>query len=78
MAKAAATPPVYVIDGVPTVEGLARESRALAYLRPDGKYHVTDAGHAVMQAALKANAQERILRGEGGWTQPPSSGKERE
>ncbi len=66
------------IDGVPTVAGLARQGRHLAYLQPDGKYHVTAEGHAAMQAALEANAQERIRRGDGEWTQPPSSGKERE
>lgn len=76
-AKAAPEDVVYEIDGVPTVAGLARESRDLAYIRPDGKWHVTPAGHAAMQAALEANAQERILRGEGDWAQPPSSGKER-
>lgn len=65
------------IDGVPTVAGLARKSRDLAYLRPDGKYHVTDAGHAAMNAAMKANAQAAILRGDTEWRQPPSSGKER-
>ena len=66
------------IDGVPTVAGLARQGRHLAYLRPDGKYHVTQEGHAAMQAELEANAQERILRGDGDWVQPPSSGKERD
>lgn len=66
------------IDGVPTVAGLARQGRHLAYLQPNGKYHVTTEGHAAMQAALKANAQERIMRGDGLWAQPPSSGKERE
>lgn len=65
------------IDGVPTVAGLARKSRSLAYIRPDGRYHVTDAGHAEMQRALKQNAQEAILNGEGVWIRPPSSGKER-
>ena len=71
-------PEILEIDGVPTVAGLARKSRSLAYVTADGKYHVTDKGHAAMQVALKANAQERILNGEGVWVQPPSSGKERE
>lgn len=66
------------IDGVPTVAGLARQGRHLAYLQPNGKYHVTAEGHAAMQAALKANAQERIMRGDGLWTRPPSSGKRQE
>ena len=73
--KAAAQDGPFEIDGVPTVAGLARQGRHLAYLRPDGKYHVTAEGHAAMQAALKANAQERIMRGDGLWTRPPSSGK---
>ena len=78
MAKAKSKEPeILEIEGVPTVAGLAKLGRQLAYIRPDGKYHVTDEGHARMQAALKANAQERILNGEGDWEQPPSSGKER-
>lgn len=75
--KATAQDGPYEIDGVLTAAGLARQGRHLAYLRPDGKYHVTTEGHAAMQAALKANAQERIMRGDGLWAQPPSSGKER-
>lgn len=78
MAKKQAEESPSSIDGVPTVAGLARQGRHLAYLQPNGKYHVTAEGHAAMQAALKANAQERIMRGDGEWTQPPSSGKERE
>lgn len=74
MAKRAAEESPSSIDGVPTVAGLARKSRDLAYLRPDGRYHVTDAGHAAMGAALKANSQEAILRGETEWRRPPSSG----
>ena len=62
------------IDGVPTVAGLARRGRHLAYIRPDGRWHVTTEGHAVMQAALKANAQEAILNGEGDWVRPPNAG----
>lgn len=73
--KAAAQDGPSSIDGVPIAAGLARQGRHLAYLQPDGKYHVTMEGHAAMQAALKANAQERIMRGDGLWTRPPSSGK---
>ena len=75
MAKKQAEESPSSIDGVPTVAGLARQGRHLAYLQLDGKYHVTAEGHAAMQAALKANAQERIMRGDGLWTRPPSSGK---
>ena len=79
MAKAKKPEPdVMEIDGVPTAAGLARRGRNLAYIRPDGKYHITPEGNAVIGAALKANAQERILRGDGDWKQPPSSGQRRE
>lgn len=42
MAKAKKQEPdVMEIDGVPTAAGLARRGRNLAYIRPDGKYHIT-------------------------------------
>lgn len=65
------------IEGVPTVAGLAKQGRHLAYIRPDGKWHVTTAGHAVIGAALKAKAMAAIERGEHEWHRPPSSGQER-
>lgn len=74
--KAAEEAPSF-IEGVPTVAGLVRQGRHLAYVRADGRYHVTAEGHALMGAALNANAQERILRGESEWVRPPSSGTER-
>ena len=72
--KAAEVKPLS-IGGAPTVAGLAKQGRHLAYLLPDGRYHVTAEGHKVIGAALRANAQERIMRGEGEWRRPPSSGK---
>ena len=65
------------IDGVPTVAGLAKMGRHLAYISPDGKYHVAAEGHAEIGKALKANAEWNIACGMGDWVQPPSSGKER-
>ena len=70
-------PVVMSISDVPTAAGLAARGRDLASMRPDGRYHITAAGHAELGAALKANAQERILRGDDVWVRPPSSGKER-
>ena len=79
MAKAKSKEPeILEIDGVPTVAGLARKSRSLAYVTADGKYHVTEEGHAEMGKALEANAEWNIACGMGEWVQPPSSGKERE
>lgn len=70
-------PDLLHIEGVPTVAGLAKQGRHLAYKLPDGKWHVTPAGHAVMGAALKAKALAAIERGENEWKRPPSSGQER-
>lgn len=61
------------IDGVPTIAGLAKMGRHLAYARPDGRWQVTDAGHALMGKKLSDNAIDRLMRGEGDWVQPPSS-----
>ncbi len=78
MAKAKSKEPeILEIDGVPTVAGLAKMGRHLAYISPDGKYHVTAEGHAEIGKALKANAEWNIACGMGDWVQPPSSGKER-
>lgn len=70
-------PEILEIDGVPTVAGLAKTGRHLAHIRPDGRWHVTAEGHAVMNAAMQWNAELRVAAGEGNWVQPPSSGKER-
>ena len=51
------------IDGVTTVAGLAKESRSLAYIRPDGKYQVTDAGHKRLGRELRALAQYNLENG---------------
>ena len=71
-------PAVMSIGGVPTAAGLATRGRDLASMQPDGRYHITPTGHAELGSALKANAQERILRGEDIWVRPPSSGKRRD
>lgn len=79
MAKAKSKEPeILEINGVPTVAGLARQSRGLAFIRPDGKYHVTPEGHALLGEAQRKKAAERIARGDGDWIQPPSSGKRRD
>ena len=79
MAKAKSKEPeILEIDGVPTVAGLAKLGRHLAYVRPDGRYHVTDEGHAVMNKAMRANAEWAVALGVGDWERPPSSGSERE
>ena len=67
-------PPRLEIDGVPTAAGLASRGRHLAYVLPDGKYHITDAGHAALGEALRDKG--RAITHE--WIRPPSSGKERD
>lgn len=78
MARKKQEPSVMEVGGVPTAAGLARQGRHLAHILPDGRYHITQEGHNVIGAALRANAQERIMRGDGEWRRPPSSGERRE
>lgn len=68
-------PEILEIGGVPTVAGLARQGRHLAYVLPDGRYHITAQGHALLGDAMRANAQQAILEGKGRWRQPPSREK---
>ncbi|WKW87103.1 hypothetical protein SEA_NICOLE72_66 [Microbacterium phage Nicole72] len=62
-------------EHVPTCEELVRMglARAVTVPKVGTKYLISDEGHALMGAAMRANAQEAIARGEGDWVRPPSN-----
>lgn len=59
------------IDGVTTVEGLARLGPRYAR-RTERGIRVMDEGHALMGEQLLEKGRARRAAGEGDWTRPPS------